>query len=65
MAARSNAASELTRLWLEHRLGCLVREGLQVPVDVWKARPSRATRTETKARIEVVPASSRLVVAPC
>ena len=32
MAARSNAASELTRLWLEYRHGCVVRESLQVPV---------------------------------
>jgi len=32
MAARSNAGTELTRLWLEHRHGCLVRESVQVPV---------------------------------
>jgi hypothetical protein len=32
MAARSNAASELTRLWLEYRHGCLFRESVQVPV---------------------------------
>ncbi len=32
MAARSNAGSELARIWLEHRHGCLVRESLQVPV---------------------------------
>jgi hypothetical protein len=32
MAARSNAASELTRLWLEYRHGCIVRESLQVTV---------------------------------
>jgi hypothetical protein len=32
MAARSNACSELTRFWLEARHGCLVTEGVPVPV---------------------------------
>ena len=32
MAARSNAGTELTRLWLEFRHDYLVRESLQVPV---------------------------------
>ena len=32
MPGRSNALSELTRLWLEERHGCLVRESIPVPV---------------------------------
>jgi len=32
MPGRSNALSELTRLWLEDRHGCLVRESIPVPV---------------------------------
>lgn len=32
MATRSNACSELTRFWLEARHGCLVTEGVPVPV---------------------------------
>lgn len=32
MAARSNACSELTKLWLESRHGFLVSEGIPVPV---------------------------------
>lgn len=32
MAGRTNALSELTRLWLEERHGCLVRESVPVPV---------------------------------
>ena len=32
MATRSNACSELTRFWLEARLGYLVTESVPVPV---------------------------------
>src|SRR5688500_14056739 len=32
MATRSNALSELTRLWLQERHGCLVRESVPVRV---------------------------------
>ena len=32
MSARSNAIAELTRFWLQARHGCLVDEGLPVPV---------------------------------
>ena len=32
MSARTNACSELVRLWLEVRHGCLVSEGIPVPV---------------------------------
>jgi hypothetical protein len=32
MPTRSNACSELTRFWLEARHGCLITEGLPVPV---------------------------------
>lgn len=32
MSARSNACSELARFWLQERHGCLIDEGLMVPV---------------------------------
>ena len=32
MPVRSNACSELTRFWLQARHGCLVDEGIPVPV---------------------------------
>ena len=32
MSTRTNACSELTRFWLEARHGCLVGEGIPVPV---------------------------------
>jgi hypothetical protein len=32
MASRSNACSEITRLWLEARHGCLLTESMPVPV---------------------------------
>jgi hypothetical protein len=32
MPTRTNACSELTRFWLEARHGCLVGEGVPVPV---------------------------------
>lgn len=36
MPGRTNAASELTRFWLQARHGCLVDEGVTVPVKIGK-----------------------------